>query len=92
MLYGLKFDELKDIPVYASDVKVYRTTDSDGRFLGLLYMDLFPRETKRGGAWKTVLQHQGLINGEMKRPHVLVAANLTPSTPSLPSAAFCPSP
>ena len=85
MLYGLKFQELKDIPVYASDVKVYRTTDGNDRFLGLLYMDLFPRETKRGGAWKTILQHQGLINGEMKRPHVLVAANLTPSTPSLPS-------
>lgn len=85
MLYGLKFEELKDIPVYASDVKVYRTTDSDDRFLGFLYMDLFPRKTKRGGAWKTVLQHQGLINGEMKRPHVLVAANLTPSTLSLPS-------
>ena len=85
MLYGLKFEELKDIPVYASDVKVYRTTDRNDRFLGFLYMDLFPRKTKRGGAWKTVLQHQGLINGEMKRPHVLVAANLTPSTPSLPS-------
>ena len=85
MLYGLKFEELKDIPIYASDVKVYSTTDSDDRFLGFLYMDLFPRKTKRGGAWKTVLQHQGLINGEMKRPHVLVAANLTPSTPSLPS-------
>ena len=85
MLYGLKFEELKDMPVYASDVKVYRATDSDDRFLGFLYMDLFPRKTKRGGAWKTVLQHQGLINGEMKRPHVLVAANLTPSTPSVPS-------
>ena len=85
MLYGLKFEELKDIPIYASDVKVYSTTDSDDRFLGFLYMDLFPRKTKRGGAWKTVLQHQGLINNEMKRPHVLVAANLTPSTPSLPS-------
>jgi len=85
MLYGLKFEELKNIPVYASDVKVYRTTDSDDRFLGFLYMDLFPRQTKGGGAWKTVLQHQGLINGEMKRPHVLVVANLTPSTPSLPS-------
>ena len=85
MLYGLKFEELKDIPIYASDVKVYSTTDSDDRFLGFLYMDLFPRKTKRGGAWKTVLQHQGLINGKMKRPHVLVAANLTPSTPSLPS-------
>ena len=85
MLYGLIFEKINDIPVYASDVKVYRTTDSDDRFLGFLYMDLFPRKTKRGGAWKTVLQHQGLINGKMKRPHVLVAANLTPSTPSLPS-------
>ena len=51
MLYGLKFEELKDIPIYASDVKVYSTTDSDDRFLGFLYMDLFPRITKRGGAW-----------------------------------------
>ncbi len=84
-LYGITFKELKDIPVYHQEVKVFEVTDKDRSHLGLLYMDLFPRETKRNGAWMTNYKTQGLSHGEIRRPHVGIVANLTPSTDKKPS-------
>lgn len=48
-------------------------------------MDLFPRETKRGGAWQTSFQRQGLHSDGLRRPHVAIVASLTPSTEDQPS-------
>lgn len=84
-LYNITFKELKDIPVYHTEVKVYEVDDKDGSHLGLLYMDLFPRETKRNGAWMTNFKTQGLSHGKIRRPHVGIVANLTPSTDKKPS-------
>ncbi|MBC8213620.1 MAG: M3 family metallopeptidase [Candidatus Marinimicrobia bacterium] len=84
-LYGITFKQLTDIPVYHSDVLVYEVTNDNGDFVGLFYMDMFPRETKRNGAWMTTFREQGLYKGEIIRPHVSIVANLTPSTPDKPS-------
>ncbi len=84
-MYGITFKELKDIPVYHQEVKVFEVTDKDGSHLGLLYMDLFPRETKRNGAWMTDYKTQGMAHGKIRRPHVGIVANLTPSTDKKPS-------
>jgi len=84
-LYGITFKQLKDIPVYHEEVKVYELDDKDGSHLGLLYMDLFPRETKRNGAWMTNFKTQGFSHGEIRRPHVGIVANLTPSSDKKPS-------
>ncbi|HPG33704.1 MAG TPA: M3 family metallopeptidase, partial [Lentimicrobium sp.] len=50
-LYGISFTERKDIPVHHPDVMAYEVKEADGRHIGILYMDFFPRESKRGGAW-----------------------------------------
>jgi peptidyl-dipeptidase Dcp len=50
-LYGVTFTELKDMPVYHSEVKVFEVKEKDGRHVGLLYTDYHPRPGKRGGAW-----------------------------------------
>ena len=84
-LYGITFKELNGIPVYHHEVKVFEVNDKDGSHLGLLYMDLFPRETKRNGAWMTNFKTQGFSHGEIRRPHVGIVANLTPSTDKKPS-------
>lgn len=84
-LYGLEFIQNKELPVYHKDVKVYEVYDEDKNFVGLFYLDLFPRETKRSGAWMTTYYTQGLYEGEIKRPHVAIVANLTPSTEDKPS-------
>lgn len=84
-MYGITFKQLDNIPVYHQEVKVFEVKEKDGSHLGLLYMDLFPRETKRNGAWMTNFKTQGLSHGNIRRPHVGVIANLTPSTDKKPS-------
>ncbi|UXR64456.1 M3 family metallopeptidase [Bdellovibrio bacteriovorus] len=85
-LYGLTFKENKDIPVYHPEVKAYEIfEEASGKYMGLFYTDFFPRETKKGGAWMTQFRSQGLIEGEMKRPHVSIVCNFTQPTPTKPS-------
>jgi peptidyl-dipeptidase Dcp len=84
-LFGLNFKEVKDLPVYHEDVRVFEVTDDKRGFIGLFYMDFFPRETKRGGAWMTNLAEQGLIRGEIRRPHVGNICNFTKPTKTKPS-------
>lgn len=84
-LYGINFNQVNDIPVYHEDVKTYEVTDKDGSYLGLLYMDLYPRATKNGGAWMTTFRTQGLYRDEVIRPHVAIVASLTPPAGDMPS-------
>ncbi|NLW19557.1 MAG: M3 family metallopeptidase [Candidatus Cloacimonetes bacterium] len=84
-IYGIQVKAVDDIPVWHPDVKTWEVFDRDGSQLGLMYMDLFPRETKRGGAWKTSFQGQGLFSDGMRRPQVAIVASLTPSTEDQPS-------
>jgi peptidyl-dipeptidase Dcp len=57
-LWGITFTELKGIPVYHPEVTVYEVKEADGKHIGLLYTDYFPRESKRGGAWMNSLRKQ----------------------------------
>ena len=50
-VYGLTFEERKDIPTYHPDMRVYEVKDKDGKTKALFYCDYFRRPTKRGGAW-----------------------------------------
>ncbi len=43
-LYGLRFSELKDIPIYHPDVKVHEVKESDSRHVGILHMEFHPRD------------------------------------------------
>ena len=83
-MYGLEFKEVNDLPVYHEEVKTYEVTLNKD-FIGLLYMDLFPRETKKSGAWMSPYRVQGIYRGKIRRPHISVNANLTPSTDKSPS-------
>ncbi len=83
-IYGIDLKRVKDVPVYHKDVETYEVYDN-GNYMGLLYVDLFPRETKRGGAWMTTFQGQGMHSDGMRRPHVSIVGSLTPSTDKQPS-------
>ncbi len=76
-LYGLTFEERKDIPVYHPDVKVYDVKDADGVHKALFYADFFPRASKRGGAWMTEFRGQSIVNGVEKRPFISLVTNFT---------------
>ncbi len=76
-LYGLSFEERKDIPVYHPDVKVYDVKDENGRHMALYYADFFPRDSKRGGAWMTEFRGQSIVDGVEKRPFISMVTNFS---------------
>ena len=79
-LYGIRFTERTDLPVYHSDVHTYEVHDADGSYLGLLYTDFFPREGKQSGAWMNNLQEQyHTAEGEDHRPHIRAGDELHPA-------------
>ncbi|HAY18179.1 MAG TPA: peptidase M3 [Rikenellaceae bacterium] len=84
-LYGLTFEERKDIPVYHPDVKVYDVKDASGRHMALFYADFFPRASKRGGAWMTEFRGQSIVNGVEKRPFISLVTNFSKPTAGKPS-------
>ena len=84
-LYGISFEERKDLPVYHEDVKAYEVKDADGSHLALFYADFFPRASKRGGAWMTSFRDQSIKDGVEKRPHITIVCNFTKPTADAPA-------
>ena len=84
-LYGIRFTQRQDLPVYHPDVRVYAVTDADGRHLALLYADFFPRAGKRGGAWMTNFRELALRGGVEERPVVSIVTNFSKPGPDSPS-------
>ncbi len=84
-LYGLRFKQRDDLPVYHPDVRVFEVTAESGRMMALLYLDYFPRESKRGGAWMTSFRELSCRGGEEQRPFVSIVTNFTKPTASTPS-------
>lgn len=62
-LYGLKFKERKDLPVYQEDVRVFEVLDRDGAQLGVFLFDPYARSNKRGGAWMNSFVEQSRLFG-----------------------------
>ncbi|MBO4537229.1 MAG: M3 family metallopeptidase [Bacteroidales bacterium] len=84
-LYGLRFQPRTDLQVYHPDVRVFEVRASSGRFMALLYLDFFPRESKRGGAWMTSFRELSCRNGVECRPLVSIVTNFTKPTADKPS-------
>ena len=84
-LYGLNFTPNDKVAVYHPDVTAYDVTDADGRFMAVLYLDFFPRESKRSGAWMTEFRGTKIEDGAETRPLVSLVMNFTKPTETAPS-------
>ena len=84
-LYGISFEERKDIPGYHEDVHVFDVKDKDGSHLALFYADFFPRASKRGGAWMTEFRGQSVKDGVDRRPFITIVTNFSKPTENAPS-------
>ncbi len=84
-LYGLNFTPNPEIDVYHPDVTAYDVTDEKGRFMAVLYLDFFPRASKRSGAWMTEYRGTKIVDGEETRPLVSLVMNFTKPTGEKPS-------
>lgn len=85
-LYGITFEENKEISVYDDEVKAYEVYDQNQSFLAVLYTDFFPRSSKQSGAWMTSYKEQYVdAEGGNHRPHVSVTMNFTKPTETKPA-------
>lgn len=76
-LYGITFNELKDIPKPDPDAFAFECKDKDGTLLGVLYMDFFTRPGKGGGAWCGGYRSQTYENGKRVVPIVTTVFNFS---------------
>jgi peptidyl-dipeptidase Dcp len=84
-LYGLTFTKRTDIPKYHPDVNTFEV-QRDGKHVGILMIDNYPRLSKRGGAWCGAYRGQSRdVNGKMIYPIVTMVTNSTPPTDGKPS-------
>jgi peptidyl-dipeptidase Dcp len=84
-LYGLKFIERKDITVYHPDVKIFEVQEANGKHLGILYTDYFPRDSKRSGAWMSEFTSQSNMEGKYISPVIYNVGNFTKPTKDKPA-------
>lgn len=76
-LYGLTFQPAPDIETYNPDAKAYEVFDGQ-RFMGVLYMDMHPRASKRSGAWMTEFRGQRHTSkNDDIRPLIQIVCNFT---------------
>ena len=84
-LYGVTFTRNNTLPVYYPGVETYEVKEANGDFLGILYLDYYPRASKSGGAWCTGFRDGGHdINGNKIYPLVSLVMNFTPPTEGVP--------
>ncbi|MEG2239983.1 MAG: M3 family metallopeptidase [Alistipes sp.] len=84
-LYGLTFTPNTKIEVYHPDVTAYDVTDANGKFMAVLYLDFFPRASKRAGAWMTEFRGTKIVDKVETRPLVSLVMNFTKPTETTPS-------
>ncbi len=75
-LFGVGFEEVRDVPVYHPDVRVWKATRDDGRLVGLFMGDYFARPSKRSGAWMGAYRDQERLDGDV-RPIVANVMNFS---------------
>ncbi len=85
-LYGLKYVKRTDLPVYHPECEVYEVQEADGKHVGILYLDFFPRESKSVGAWCTEYRSQRIMpDGKFISPVVSIVCNFSKPTGNTPA-------
>jgi len=82
-LYGITFQERKDLPVYDQHMRVFEVFNADGSSLALFYCDYLKRDNKQGGAWMNAYVDQSKLLGT--KPVVVNVANFAMPSPGEPA-------
>ncbi len=84
-LYGISFSPLTNVPLPHPEAQAFECKDKDGTHLGVLYMDFFPRASKRGGAWCGTYRSQTYKDGKKVAPVVTIVCNFTKPSEGQPA-------
>jgi oligopeptidase A len=75
-LYGLQIVPAS-APVWHEDVRFFDVRDAGGSLVGQFYIDLYARETKRGGAWMDDARGRRRKGGALQTPVAYLTCNFS---------------
>ena len=85
-LYGITIERDPAARVWHEDVTAWAVIDKGGKRIGAFYLDLFPRETKRDGAWMGgAVDRLPGTKYELENVAVVVANMTPPRSPGAPA-------
>ena len=83
-LFGLTFEEVRDLALYNPDVRVWKVSGVGGKPVGTFLGDYFARPSKRSGAWMSGLRDQHRLAGEV-RPVIVNVMNFSKAPSGQPT-------
>ncbi len=85
-LYGITLKENKEFDTWHKDVRFYELYNDDNSLRGGLYVDLYARAKKRGGAWMDdCISYRKLKGGEHQLPVAFLTCNFAPPSGGRPA-------
>ncbi|MFV0521261.1 MAG: M3 family metallopeptidase [Mangrovibacterium sp.] len=76
-LYGLQITPLSNVPLPHPDAEAYEVKEANGDAVGVLYLDYFARESKKGGAWMSSYRKQEIKDGKFIHPIITTCYNFS---------------
>ncbi|GAB3032892.1 oligopeptidase A [Oleiagrimonas citrea] len=84
-LYGIELKPREDVATWHADARYYDVLDADGRVFAGVYMDLYARSGKRGGAWMDVCRSRFRDGEALQLPVAYLTCNFAPPTEHAPA-------
>jgi oligopeptidase A len=75
-IYGVRIQP-KDTAVWHKDVRFFEIADRDGRVIGQFYLDMYARDSKRGGAWMDDVMNRRRNGGALQIPVAYLICNFS---------------
>ena len=83
-VFGVRLVERQGVDLWHKDARCFDLIDAQGTAFAVVYLDLFARSGKRGGAWMDVARSRKRI-AALQRPMAYLTCNFAPPTAELPS-------
>jgi oligopeptidase A len=84
-LFGLRFTPETSVETWHPDVRYYRVSDPRGETVAGLFLDLYARPRKSGGAWMDVCRTRMMIGDRTQQPVAYLTCNFAPPGQDQPS-------
>ena len=84
-LFGLHFEADDTVPTWHEDVHYYRVLDAGGQAIAGIYLDIYARARKSGGAWMDVCRSRLRIGDQQQQPVAYLTCNFAPPSGDQPS-------
>lgn len=84
-LFGLNFEVDDTVTTWHKDVHFYRVLDASGARIAGVYLDLYARERKQGGAWMGICRSKLKLGNHDQEPIAFLTCNFAPPSADQPS-------